>query len=135
MSDHTVAHGTFVIERAYPHAPEKVWAAWADPTQKAKWFGAPDGGMPAQMFDFKPGGRESRHGTIPNGPTFAFDVTYQDIVPLSRILYNYDMHMDGRKISVSLAAVEFFAEKAGTRLRLTDNELMDQLGAFLDGKR
>jgi len=45
------------------------------------------------------------------------------------------MHMDGRKISVSLAAVEFFAEKAGTRLRLTDNELMDQLGAFLDGKR
>ena len=153
MSDRTVAHGTFVLDRAYPHPIEKVWAAWADPAQKARWFGAPEGGMPAQQFDFKPGGRESRHGTIPNGPTFSFDVTYQDIVPLSRILYNYDMHMDGRKISVSLAAVEFFPEKAGMRLRLTEyglfldgldnsaqreggtKELMDQLGAFLDGKR
>ena len=152
MSDHSVAHGTFVLDRTYPHPVEKVFAAWADPKQKDKWFGSGDG-MPAQIFDFKPGGRESREGTIPNGPHFAFDVLYQDIVPNSRILYSYDMHMDGKKISVSLAAIEFHPEGTGTKLRLTeyglfldglDNMeqrkagtlgLIGQLGDYLDGKR
>ncbi len=153
MSDHSVAHGTFVVERTYTHPIEKLWAAWSDPEQKVKWFGAPDGGMPAQIFDFKPGGRESRHGTIPNGPTFSFEVLYQDIVRNSRIVYNYDMHMDGKKISVSLAAVEFWPEGKTTRMKLTEYglfldgldtvaqrregtaALMDQLGTFLDSKK
>src|SRR5882724_701476 len=152
MSDHSVAHGTFVVERTYSHPVDKVWAAWSDPGQKAKWFGVA-GGMPAQVFDFKPGGREARHGTIPNGPTFNFDVLYQDIVPNSRIVYNYDMHMDGKKISVSLAAIELWPEGKQTRMRLTEYGLfldgldtvaqrkegtiglMSQLGDFLDGKR
>jgi uncharacterized protein YndB with AHSA1/START domain len=152
MSDHSVAHGTFVLDRTYPHPVEKVWAAWADPKLKSQWFGAgPDN--PPQVFEFRPGGRESSSGTIPDGPTFAFDVLYQDIVPNSRIVYNYDMHMDGKKISVSLAAVEFWSEGAATKLRLTeyglfldglDNvaqrkqgtlSLIGQLGDFLDGKR
>jgi uncharacterized protein YndB with AHSA1/START domain len=153
MSDHSVAHGTFVVERTYNHPVAKVWAAWSDPNQKAKWFGASSEGMPAQVFDFAPGGRESRKGDIPNGPSFAFDVLYQDIVPNSRIVYNYDMHMNGKKISVSLAAIEFWPEGKQTKLRLTEYGLfldgldsvaqrkegtvglISQLGDFLDGKR
>lgn len=125
MSDHSVAHGTFVIEREFPHPVGKVFAAWADPQKKSKWFGDP--ANPAQVFDFRPGGRESSSGQIPNGPSFAFDVTYQDIVPDSRILYSYDMHIDGKKISVSLAAIEFSATGAGTRMKMTE------YGLFLDG--
>ena len=152
MSDHSVAHGTFVVERTYNHPVAKVWAAWADSELKRQWFG---GGAdnPPKVFEFLAGGRESSEGTIPNGPTFNFDVVYQDIVPNSRILYNYDMHMDGKKISVSLAAVEFWPEGRQTRLKLTeyglfldglDNVaqrkegtigLIDQLGRFLDGQQ
>jgi uncharacterized protein YndB with AHSA1/START domain len=154
MSDHSVAHGTFVVERTYNHPVEKVWAAWSDSKLKARWFGGGPEAMPAQTFEFKSGGRESRQGIIdPNGPNFRFDVLYQDIVPNSRIVYNYDMHMDGKKISVSLAAVEFWPEGGQTKLRLTeyglfldglDNAaqrkegtmaLIRQLGEFLDGKR
>ena len=152
MSDHTVAHGTFVVEKTYPHPVEKVWAAWSDSKRKQKWFGGGSDNPPT-VFEFKPGGRESSEGTIPNGPTFNFDVLYQDIVPHSRIVYNYDMHMDGKKISVSLAAIEFWPEGQHTHLKLTeyglfldglDNvaqrkegtlSLMDQLGHFLDGQR
>jgi uncharacterized protein YndB with AHSA1/START domain len=151
MSDHSVAHGTFVVERTYNHPVEKVWAAWADKTLKSQWFG--DVGNPPKVFEFKPGGRESSSGDIPNGPNYKFDVTYQDIVPNSRILYSYDMHMDGKKISVSLAAVEFWPEAKSTRMKLTEYglfldgldsveqrksgtvDLMDQLGAFLDKKK
>jgi len=148
MSDHSVAHGTFVIERDFAHPVDRVFSAWADPQKKARWFGDPD--SPAKVFDFRPGGRESSSGRIPGGPTFDFGVTYQDIVPGNRILYTYDMHLDGRKISVSLAAVEFAATARGTHLKLTeyglfldglDNVaqrkqgtigLIEQLGAFLD---
>ena len=151
MSDHSVAHGTFVVERTYNHPVEKVWAAWADGKLKSQWFGDKD--HPASVFEFKPGGRESSSGDIPNGPTFNFDVLYQDIVPNSRIVYSYDMHMDGKKISVSLAAIEFWPEAKQTRMKLTeyglfldglDNVaqrkegtvgLMDQLGAFLDKQK
>jgi uncharacterized protein YndB with AHSA1/START domain len=153
MDDHSVAHGTFVVERTYSHPVEKVWGAWADGDLKAQWFGAPGENNRAQIFEFRPGGRESLKTKIHDGRSIGFDVLYQDIVPNSRILYNYDMHIDDRKISVSLAALEFWPEGSGkTHLRLTeyglfldgfDNVglrkegtlgLMEQLGAFLDAQ-
>jgi uncharacterized protein YndB with AHSA1/START domain len=127
MSDHSVAHGTFVIERDFQHPVGRVFGAWADPKKKAKWFGDPSSETPPQIFEFRPGGRESSSGQIPGGPSFSFDVTYQDIIPDSRILYSYDMHLDGRKISVSLAAIEFTPRGNGTHLKLTE------YGLYLDG--
>jgi uncharacterized protein YndB with AHSA1/START domain len=125
MSDHSVAHGTFVIDRDFVQPVNRVFGAWADPAKKAKWFGDPNN--PATVFEFRPGGRESSSGKVPNGPSFNFDVTYQDIVDNERILYTYDMHMDGKKISVSLAAIEFTKTASGTRMRMTE------YGLYLDG--
>jgi uncharacterized protein YndB with AHSA1/START domain len=48
-------------------------------------------------------------------------------VPDERIVYAYDMHLDDRRISVSLATVELKAARAGARLIFTEQ------GAFLDG--
>lgn len=128
MSGYSVGHGTFVVERTYDHPVEKVWAAWADGELKAQWFGAPGENNRAQVFEFRPRGRESLKTRIHDGRTIAFDVLYQDIVPNNRILYNYDMHVDCRKISVSLAALEFSPQVSNrTHLRLTE------YGLFLDG--
>ena|SRR6185312_1195610 len=126
MSDHSVAHGTLVVERELPHPVARVFAAWADPVQKAKWFGD-RGDNPPSVFEFRPGGRESSTGETPDGRTYRFDVLYNDIVPENRILYSYDMHVDGRKISVSLAAIEFSPSPRGTKLKATE------YGLFLDG--
>jgi len=126
-NDRSVVHGTFVIDRDFSHPPATVFAAWADPAKKAKWFGGPGSENPPQLFEFREGGRESSSGKIPNGPTYSFDVVYQDIVPDNRILYTYDMHLDGRKISVSLAAIEFTPQGAGTHLKVTE------YGLYLDG--
>jgi len=38
MSERTVNHSTFVIERHYAAAPERVFAAFADPAKKRRWF-------------------------------------------------------------------------------------------------
>ncbi len=62
-----------------------------------------------------------------SGVTSAFDCTYHDIVPDERIIYSYVMRIDGRKISVSQASIELFAEEGGTRFVLTE------YGDYLDG--
>jgi len=60
MTDHSVTHATFSLERSYPLPPARVFAAWADPAAKARWFAGPDSG---HELDFRVGGREVNHGT------------------------------------------------------------------------
>jgi uncharacterized protein YndB with AHSA1/START domain len=38
MSERSVQHGTFVVERRYEASPERTFAAWADREAKARWF-------------------------------------------------------------------------------------------------
>jgi uncharacterized protein YndB with AHSA1/START domain len=40
MSDRSLAHATFAIERVYDASPARVFEAWADPVAKRRWFGA-----------------------------------------------------------------------------------------------
>ena len=61
------------------------------------------------------------------GMVTEFDATYFDIVRGERIVYAYEMHLDGRKISVSIATFEFKRSGAGAKLIMTEQ------GAFLDG--
>jgi len=126
MTERSIAYGTFVIERTLPVPPARVFAAWADVNQKAKWFGAPGGDNMPKQFEFRVGGREFSEGQV-GDTTFTFDVLYQDIVENERIIYTYDMTMNGARISVSLASVELRAQGNDTRLLVTEH------GAYLDG--
>jgi uncharacterized protein YndB with AHSA1/START domain len=126
----TVAHDTFVIERPYAASPARVFAAFADPAQKVRWWG--DDGIEkgsSHTIDFRVGGSESMRGNIPGGgTTFTYDAVYQDIVADERIVYSYEMTMNGRRISVSVATLEFIAAAGGgTQFILTEQ------GAYLDG--
>lgn len=131
----SVVHESFRIERTYPAAPERVFAAWASQAAKAQWFG-PDsdagdaGAEPVteeHTLDFRVGGRERMAGQIPAGPRFEYDAVYADIVEPSRIIWSYDMHLDGRRISVSVATIEITGVPGGAQLVMTEQ------GAFLDG--
>jgi uncharacterized protein YndB with AHSA1/START domain len=39
VDDQQITHGTFTIEKRYPHAPEKVFDAFRDPVKKRRWMG------------------------------------------------------------------------------------------------
>jgi uncharacterized protein YndB with AHSA1/START domain len=124
----SVVHDSFSIERSYPVAPDRVFAAWATVDAKTQWFGNEEGIEPVgeHTLDFRVGGGE-HFSAKAEGMLFDFDATYYDIVENERIVWSYDMRMDGRRISVSLATVEISPAAGGAKLVITEQ------GAFLDG--
>lgn len=127
-SSRSVVHATFCIERTYPASRAQVFQALTDPAAKARWFGGGDGyTLLAREMDVRPGGREHVQGRWETGVVSTFDAVYHDVVADERIVYAYEMHLDDRKISVSLATVELKPASTGTHLVMTEQ------GAFLDG--
>ena len=127
MKQRHAEHGTFVLTRTYPCAPEQVFAAWADRDAKRRWFGDPSTGNENLELDFRVGGKETIEGGPPGGPVHTYEATYQDIVPAERIVYDYTMDADGARISVSVTTIEFAPSGQGTTLTFTEQ------GVFLDG--
>jgi uncharacterized protein YndB with AHSA1/START domain len=131
MTDRSVIHDTFCVERTYPAAPSRVFAAFASREAKDAWgdTGAlepAEGEAGTEEFDFRPGGRE-RFSIKYEGRTLRYDALYYDIVPDQRIVYSYEMYADGARISVSVATIEFAKSGDGTALTWTEQ------GAYLDG--
>ena len=122
-------HGMFRLERTYDASPARVFAAFATEEGKQRWFSGPNDAwdLVERAFDFRVGGKERLSGRWKSGMVSQFDATYFDIKDGERIVYGYEMHIDGRKISVSLATIEVQPEGAGAKLIVTEQ------GAFLDG--
>lgn len=128
MTERSVVHSTFVLERVYPAAPGKVYFALSDPAAKKRWFVDPDNPMPSRHeMDFRVGGKEVNAGCPSDGQMHFYNAVYQDIVPNRRIVYSYELLFGETRVSVSLATIELIPEGSGTRLILTEQ------GAFFDG--
>ncbi len=125
----SVVHGAFRLERTYPAPAARVWRALTDEAAKAAWFGAPPGRAQVleREMDVRPGGRERVKVRWDGGVVSLFEAVYHDVVPQARLIYGYEMSLDDRKISVSLATMELRAAEAGTTL------IVNEQGAFLDG--
>jgi uncharacterized protein YndB with AHSA1/START domain len=123
-------HDTFTIERTYPSAASRVFAAFASQEAKEIWGDTGDLG-PGEAtglteLDFRVGGRE-RFGFGYQGHSYRYDALYYDIVPEQRIIYSYEMYADGARISVSVATIQFAKTSDGTALTWTEQ------GTYLDG--
>jgi uncharacterized protein YndB with AHSA1/START domain len=132
MSNPSVTHATYTIERSYPIAPERVFAAFTDPAKKRRWFADSETGQ-AESYElnFKVGGNEVTRRIIQGGPYKGTPLTnhssFQDIIPSRRIVFAYTMSMGDTRISASLATVELLPTEKGTTLLFTDQ------AAFFEG--
>jgi uncharacterized protein YndB with AHSA1/START domain len=122
-------HGEFRIVRDLGHTPSRIWRAFTDPAAKARWFGRAAEGLEviAREMDVRPGGAERLVGRWTDGTVSDFRAVYLDVVAERRLIYAYEMRLNDRLISVSLATLEIAARAGGARLTLTEQ------GAFLDG--
>jgi len=133
MEERSVTHSTFVIERSYPTTPERVFAAFADPATKRRWYGAHET-MAIEEFemDFRVGGTDRARYRFQEGSPFpgavlSNETTYHDIVPDRRIVIAYTMTLGGKRFSASLATFELVLTDQGTNLIFTEQ------GAFFEG--
>jgi uncharacterized protein YndB with AHSA1/START domain len=133
MPNQSVIHNTFVIERSYPHSPEKVFAAFADPVQKRRWFGEGHSHDVEEFtMDFRVGGSDQfryrfKEGTPFPGVELTSEGHYFDIIPNQRIVTASNMAIGGRRISISLVTLELLPTSTGTDLVLTHQ------AAFFEG--
>jgi uncharacterized protein YndB with AHSA1/START domain len=128
VTQSTVSHDTFVIERTYDVPVAQLFEAWSDPKLKARWFaGSVDALDAGYELDFRVGGHEVNRGGPPGGAVYTYESEFRDIVAEQRIVYTYEMHADDDRISVSVATVEFRSLGDSTQLVLTEQ------GVFLDG--
>jgi uncharacterized protein YndB with AHSA1/START domain len=130
--DTSTVHSTFVVERSYAHPPERVFAAFADPVKKRRWF-APDEQHTVESFelDFRPGGRE--HLAMRMGPGAPISGlienhgTIQDLVANQRFVATYTMALNGKTFSIAVLTIELLPTATGTDLVCTHQ------GTYLEG--
>lgn len=125
----SVVHATFELQRRFDAPVSRVWKALTDQDAKQKWFGGPPGRweLLERHMDVRAGGSERARGRWEGGVVSDFQAAYHDVIANERLVYSYTMHLDDKKISVSLATMQLRAEGTKTVLTVTEQ------GAFLDG--
>lgn len=128
MIHQPIAHGDFSIERTYAAPLAKVFAALSDIELKAKWFIGPgEWTCVRREITFEVGGSEILQGRFPDGLETLYVARFHAIEANERIVYVYDMRLNGRHHSLSLATIELAPVDRGTRLVYTEQV------AYLDG--
>ena len=133
MDVQPATHDTFVVLRTYPQPPQRVFAAFAEPALKRRWYAAGEhhdveefamdfrvGGIERALYRFKP-------GTPFAGATFSSHGIYLDIVADRRVVTGSAMAMAERRFSASLVTIELVPDGGGTQLVCTNQ------GAYFEG--
>lgn len=118
-----VLHATFALERRYNATPARVFAAWADPATKARWFVGTGG---EHELDFRVDGIEVNRNPH-DGRLLTFVSRYCDILTDRRIVFTSTLSFDATLATVSVTSVQL--EPAGTGCLL----VLTQSGTYLDG--
>jgi uncharacterized protein YndB with AHSA1/START domain len=125
MTESSVLHHTFALERRYPAPVTDVFAAWRDQRAKKRWFSNDDG---EYSLDFRVGGLEVLTVAGDDGKVLAVESRYVDILEDKRIVYTTTLSADGELATTSITSVELRPDNGGTVLTLTESDV------FLDGR-
>lgn len=126
----SILHDTFVIERAFVAPPARVFAAFADPVRKRRWF-AGEGSVEFRC-DFRVGGAEHHRSIMGDqtpfpGTPLVSDGVFLDIVADHRVIMAASMSLGERRISTALTTYEFQATPTGSLMIFTHQ------AAFFEG--
>ncbi len=129
MTNHTVVRGGFTIERHYNVPPTRLFKAWSDKDELAKWAApANNWHFSSECFEFKVGGREvSQFGPQGEEP-YRVNSRFDDIIPNERIVTAFSIAKGSQRISSTVLSVEFRPDGKGTML------VLNEQGVFLDGQ-
>jgi uncharacterized protein YndB with AHSA1/START domain len=119
MSDqYAMAERTIVIEREFDAPRERVWKAWTDPDELAKWWGPEHFTTPREKieFDLRPGGVCRMTMVGPEGEEYPSDGHFGIVEPPERLSFAEKM-TDHPMIESGETTVEF-TELANDRTKV-----------------
>jgi uncharacterized protein YndB with AHSA1/START domain len=90
VEDRVLTHREFIITRVLDAPRSRVFHAWTDPVQMAKWWGPHSVTNTVSGMDVRPGGsyRIVMHG--PDGTEYPIKGTYREIKPPSQLVMTVD---------------------------------------------
>jgi uncharacterized protein YndB with AHSA1/START domain len=147
-------HATFVLERHYPVPLSSVWRALSENEARDQWFGGgADFELSHRSHEFRVGGHGLEDGQWRDGPSTKFESTYTDILDQRRMVFTYDLWINGGHLSTSLVTIVVEPDGDGTLLTYTEQAvyfdgldgsavreegtrgILDHLGSYLSGAR
>jgi uncharacterized protein YndB with AHSA1/START domain len=120
MTNQELKHSTLILDRVCAAPVERVFAAFADPVERASW------GTPSETaafiydkVDFREGGVDVFRCGDKSNPQYSGVTTYYDIVLNKRIVSSEVVETQGRKLLISMSTTTLEPEGAGTKVTVT----------------
>jgi uncharacterized protein YndB with AHSA1/START domain len=115
---------SLTLKRRIGASPEKVYAAWTDPAQIARWWGPEQAETLSAELDARVGGRFRIVFRTPDGEEHDVSGTYREVAPGERLVFTWVWRtMPERQ---SLVTVTLKRDGDGTLLTLQHEQFFDQ---------
>ena len=124
---------TLVTSRVFDAPPERVYKAWTDPKQLARWFPPEGFTAPVCQLDVRVGGTmridmKGPEGEPFKGRLFPGKGVYREVVPNRRLAFTFTPEMEGQAMPTVLMTVEF-EDQAG-KTKLTIQQTLDTVAEY-----
>ena len=119
----TLAKPSLTLKRRLKAPPEKVYAAWTDATQLARWFGPAKITMVRAEADARVGGRYRIVMRTEDGEEHDVSGIYREVVPNQKLVFSWAWRSTPER--ESLVTVGLKADGDGTWLTLTHEQFFD----------
>ena len=124
MSTVTAVKPSLTIRRRFKAAPDRVYRAWTEPAQVARWFGPGGITVLEAVFESHAGGQFMIHARGSNGEDHRVSGTIREVVPNSKLVYTWAWQSTPDR--QSLVTVNFKPDGDGTLLVLTHEQFFDE---------
>ena len=125
---------TLVTTRVFDAPRARVYRAWTDPAELARWFPPEGFGAAACELDVRPGGRFRIDMQAPAGEPFNGAISpgrgeYRLVVPNERLVFTIQPEMGAEKLPTVLMDVRF-EDAPGGRTKVTLHQTLDTVADY-----
>lgn len=115
---------SLTLTRRFKQTPGRLFSAWTQPDQIARWFGPPGTQVTEAEFDPRVGGRFRVVATTSDGQEHCVSGEVREVVAGEKLVYTWAWRDTPER--ESLVTVEFRRDGDGTLLVLTHERFFDE---------